>query len=385
MSEDGRYIYKVSELTSSIKIILEDSFPRIWVEGEISNFKRHSSGHFYFTLKDEKSEISCVFFKSSNEKIKFDITGGIHVICSGKISIYEKRGNYQLYVSSMTPKGMGSLQLAFEQLKEKLFKEGLFDGSRKRPIPLLPERIGIVTSPTGAAIRDILNVLERRFSNVEVVLSPVKVQGEEAKEEIAAAIEDLNRLGNIDVIIVGRGGGSLEDLWAFNEEIVARAIYNSKAPIISAVGHEVDYVISDFVADLRAPTPSAAAELVVAKKSEMKEKIEAIEKILFNFPLNIVNEYTQRIDEIESDLLLRFRHYVELKGNFFELSSQKLELLNPLNILNRGYSITFKLPGKKVIKDTRSLKDGDLVETRILKGSFKSRIYILPRSLHAKN
>lgn len=374
MTQNGRYIYTVSELTSSIKSILEDSFPHIWVEGEISNFKSHSSGHFYFTLRDGKSELKCVFFRSDNEKIKFEIKDGMLVYCSGRISIYEKQGAYQLYVSSMEPKGMGALQLAFEQLKEKLFKEGLFDESHKKPIPLLPDRIGIITSPTGAAIRDILHVLNKRFSNVEIIIYPVKVQGDGAKEEIVCAIEDFNKFNNIDVIILGRGGGSLEDLWAFNEEIVVRAIYNSKIPIISAVGHEIDWTISDFVADVRAATPSVAAELVIAKKSELIERLGYYEEKLKDFPLDIVREYEQRIDEYADGLALRFRHYLELKEERFNMLAEKIEILSPLAILNRGYSITFKAPGQKVVKDAKVLKKGDMVETKVFQGAFKSRV-----------
>lgn len=374
MSKDGRYIYKVSELTAGIKIVLEDSFPNIWVEGEISNFRNPTSGHFYFTLKDEKSELKSVFFKSNNQKVKFEIEDGMHVVCCGRVSVYEKRGEYQLYVSKMEPQGIGALQLAFEQLKERLYKEGLFDESHKRPIPSLPQRIGIVTSSTGAAIRDILHVLNKRFSNVEVILNPVAVQGEGAKEEISAAIEDLNKMGGIDVIIVGRGGGSLEDLWPFNEEAVVRAIYNSKIPIISAVGHEIDWTISDFVADLRAATPSVAAELVIAKKSELIERLDAVEKRLSGFPLDIVKEYEQHLDEIEGDLRLRFRHYLEIKEGGFKLLCEKLEILSPLSILNRGYSITFRLPACKILKDVKSLKSGDLIETRVSKGTFRSRV-----------
>lgn len=374
MTQNGRYIYTVSELTSSIKSILEDSFPHIWVEGEISNFKSHSSGHFYFTLRDGRSELKCVFFRSDNEKIKFEIKDGMLVYCSGRISIYEKQGAYQLYVSSMEPKGMGALQLAFEQLKEKLFKEGLFDESHKKPIPLLPDRIGIITSPTGAAIKDILHVLNKRFSNVEIIIHPVKVQGDGAKEEIVCAIEDFNKFDNIDVIIVGRGGGSSEDLWAFNEEIVARAIYNSKIPIISAVGHEIDWTISDFVADVRAATPSVAAELVIAKKSELIERLGYYEEKLKDFPLDIVREYEQRIDEYADGLALRFRHYLELKEERFNMLAEKIEILSPLAILNRGYSITFKAPGQKVVKDAKVLKKGDMVETKVFQGAFKSRV-----------
>ena len=373
MEDTGRYIYTVSQLTSSIKIVLEDSFQNIWVDGEISNFKA-VAGHFYFTLKDDKSELKCVFFKSSNEKIKFEIKDGMQVLCRGKISIYEQRGVYQLYVARIEPKGIGELQLAFEQLKEKLFKEGLFDEAHKKPIPLLPERIGIVTSITGAAIRDILHVLNKRFSNVEVIINPVKVQGDEAKEEISSAIEEFNRLGNVDVMIVGRGGGSLEDLWAFNEEIVARAIYNSKIPVISAVGHEIDWTISDFVADLRAPTPSVAAEMVIAKKSELTGRLDEIEKKIINFPMDIVREYEQRLDEIEDGIGLRFRHYMELKEDNFKLLSEKIQILSPLGILDRGYSISFKLPDRKIIKNSQTLKKGDEIETRVSKGSFVSRV-----------
>jgi len=376
MVKEGTYIYKVSELTSSIKLVLEDSFTNVWVEGEISNFKSPMSGHFYWTLKDDKSELKSVFFKGDNEKIKFEIKDGMHVICFGRISVYEKQGAYQLYVKKVEPKGVGALQLAFEQLKEKLFKEGLFDDACKKPIPKLPERIGIVTSSTGAAIRDILHVLKNRFANVEIVINPVRVQGEGAKEEIAGAIEDFNRLNNVDVIIVGRGGGSIEDLWAFNEEMVARAIYNSRVPIISAVGHEIDWTISDFVADLRAPTPSVAAELVIAKKSDLIEALDNIEKRLKSFPLDVLNEYEQRLDDIEEGLILRFKHYVELKEGGFKLVFEKLEMLSPLGVLKRGYSITFRHPGGRVVKDAGEVKKGDMVETRVFKGHFRSKVEV---------
>jgi len=396
MVKEGTFVYKVSELTSGIRTVLEASFSNIWVEGEISNFKNHSSGHFYFTLKDDKSELKCTFFRSYNEKRKFEIQDGMQVICFGRVSVFEKRGQYQMNVIKMEPKGVGALQLAFEQLKKKLFEEGLFDEARKRPIPMLPNRIGIVTSPTGAAIRDMLHVLDKRFSNVEVLINPVRVQGQGAKEEIVTAIEDFNKLGNIDVMIVGRGGGSLEDLWAFNEEVVVRAIHASKIPVISAVGHEIDWTISDFVADLRAPTPSVAAERAIANKGEIVERLENLERRLKDYPLNIVKEYEQRLDDIEDRLELkfrhcielyeqrlddiedglglRFRHYIEIKEGNFKLLSEKLEILSPLGILGRGYSISFKLPEGKVIKDVKSLKAGDMVETRLSKGSFRSKV-----------
>ena len=273
-------IYTVSELTSKIRDLLEGEFSEIIVEGEISNLKEPLSGHLYFTLKDEKAQIKAVIFRGQVRFLKFRPQDGQHVLCWGRIGVYEPRGEYQLIVDYIEPKGLGALQLAFEQLKRKLEQEGLFDPSRKRPLPLLPRRIGIVTSPKGAVIRDMLNVLKRRFENLEILIYPVRVQGEGAAEEIAQGIDYLGNCGDVDVIIVARGGGSLEDLWAFNEEIVARSIYRCPVPVISAVGHETDYTISDFVADLRAPTPSAAAELVVKRKEELRERICFMERRL---------------------------------------------------------------------------------------------------------
>jgi exodeoxyribonuclease VII large subunit len=275
-----RKIYSVSEITAQIKDLLETEFPEVLVEGEISNFTAAASGHLYFVLKDQGAQIKCAFFRQRARLLKFKPEDGLSVLASGRIGVYEPRGEYQLYVEGLEPKGIGSLQLAFEQLKAKLQAEGLFDAAHKKPLPLLPRTIGIVTSPTGAAVQDILRILGRRHQNLRVLLYPAKVQGTGAREEIAAGIEYLNTLGEIDVLIVGRGGGSMEDLWAFNEEIVARAISASRIPVISAVGHEIDFTIADFVADLRAPTPSAAAELVVLKKSEFTEKIGGLEQRL---------------------------------------------------------------------------------------------------------
>jgi len=277
-----RPIYTVSQLTAEIKTLLERNFEHLWVEGEISNLRLPSSGHFYFTLKDEAAQVRGVMFKSQNRLLKFNPADGLQVICYGRVSVYEPRGEYQIVVDYMEPKGLGALQLAFEQLKEKLAREGLFDPGHKKPLPPLPQRIGIVTSPTGAAIRDILQIIDRRFANVHILLYPVRVQGLGAAQEIARAIGELNQWPEIDVIIVGRGGGSLEDLWAFNEEVVARAIFDSRVPIISAVGHEIDFTIADFVADLRAPTPSAAAELVVKNKLELIQALESFEIRLRN-------------------------------------------------------------------------------------------------------
>ncbi len=263
-----RKIYSVSELSQRIKNLLEKEFPDVWVTGEISNFRAASSGHLYFTLKDATAQIRAVCFRNQARYLKFRPQDGISVIVRGHLSIYEARGEYQLYVEYLEPAGLGALQLAFEQLKQKLAAEGLFEPARKKPLPVLPRAVGIVTSPTGAVIRDMLRILRRRFRNMNVVLYPVKVQGERAAEEIVEGIQYFNRHPFVDVVIVARGGGSLEDLWAFNEEIVARAIAGSEIPVISAVGHETDFTIADFVADLRAPTPSAAAELVVRRKED---------------------------------------------------------------------------------------------------------------------
>jgi exodeoxyribonuclease VII large subunit len=263
-----RKIYTVSEISLEIKGLLEQKFPDVWVTGEVSNYRAAASGHLYFTLKDASAQLRAVCFRNQARYLKFKPQDGISVIARGHLSVYEARGEYQLYVDFLEPAGLGALQLAFEQLKAKLAAEGLFDAARKKPLPVLPRAIGIVTSPSGAAIRDILRVLRRRFRNMNVLLYPAKVQGEGAAEEIAEGIEYFNRHRVVDVMIVGRGGGSLEDLWAFNEESVARAIVASEIPVISAVGHETDFTIADFVADLRAPTPSAAAELVVHRKQD---------------------------------------------------------------------------------------------------------------------
>ena len=290
-----RTILTVSELTQEIKDLLELTYSDIWVEGEISNLRIPPSGHTYLTLKDDFSQIRAVLFKGQARHLRFAPEDGFHVICRGRVSVYEKRGEYQIILGSMEPKGIGALQLAFLQLKEKLEKEGLFSLDRKKPLPVLPQRIGIVTSPTGAVIRDMLHIIDRRFENVHILLYPVRVQGEGASFEIAEGIEYLNRYGDVDVIIVGRGGGSLEDLWAFNEEPVARAISRSRIPIISAVGHETDYTISDFVADVRAPTPSAAAELVVKDKREVRNTVRSL-------AIRLENQMRQTLQEVQSHL-----------------------------------------------------------------------------------
>jgi len=270
----SRRIYSVAELSLEIRNLLEKQFPDVWVTGEVSNLRAAASGHLYFTLKDETAQLRAVCFRNQARYLKFKPQDGLAVIVRGHLSVYEARGEYQLYVEFLEPAGLGALQLAFEQLKQKLAAEGLFDLARKKPLPVLPRVIGVVTSPTGAVIRDILRILRRRFRNMNVLLYPVKVQGEGAAKDIAQGIEYFNRRAPVDVMIVARGGGSLEDLWAFNEEVVARAIAASKIPVISAVGHETDFTIADFVADLRAPTPSAAAELVVHRKQDFVTELD---------------------------------------------------------------------------------------------------------------
>ena len=346
-----RHIITVSELTQEIKDILEMKFPDIWVEGEISNLRIPPSGHVYFTLKDDFSQIRAVLFRLQARILRFSPEDGLHVICRGRVGLYEKRGEYQLILEDMEPKGIGALQLAFLQLKERLEREGLFDISHKKPIPLIPQTIGIITSPTGAVIRDMLHIIQRRFENVHIVLYPVRVQGEGASMEIARAIEHFNERKEVDVIIVGRGGGPLEDLWAFNQESVARAIYHSEIPVISAVGHETDFTISDFVADLRASTPSAAAELVVRDKREVSNRIGQFDdrlrstihqviqedrrdlfhlRAMLKDPRKRIEEYFLRVDDLFNRLFFLASWTLKRRKEKNLHLSQGLALRNPL-------------------------------------------------------
>ena len=325
VSQDAK-VYQVSQLTRDIKAIMEAAFDSIWVEGEISNFRTVASGHSYFVLKDAKSQVRCVLFKGHRAGIKFQPEDGDQVLLFGRITVYDARGEYQIVTESMEPRGLGALQKAYEQLKIKLEKEGLFDEEKKKPLPEFPWKIGVVTSSTGAAVRDILNIVRRRNPKVSVLLYPAKVQGEGAAKEIAQGIHELNQRKDIEVIIIGRGGGSLEDLWAFNEEEVARAINTSRIPIVSAVGHEIDFTIADFAADLRAPTPSAAAELTVpiledtlreigslnealinSLEKKLKDYFDLLKRLMdrrfFHQPKEIFNPQIQRIDELHSRLL----------------------------------------------------------------------------------
>ncbi len=394
------HIYKVSELTKELKGHIETAFPSVWIEGEVSNVKSPSSGHLYFTLKDETSQIQAVFFAFRNKGLGFTLQDGMKVIVSGGITVYEKAGNYQVNVRKMEPAGIGALQLAFEQLKKKLFEEGLFDAARKRPVPRIPSRIGIVTSPTGAAFQDILNVLDRRFSNIHIILAPTLVQGIEAPPQIVKAIELLNEMAEVDVIIVTRGGGSLEDLWAFNDENVARAIVHSKIPVISAVGHEIDWTICDFVSDLRVPTPTAAAELVIIQKSDLleqlnqfskdmliylKNRFESAKKTLqtlsqhpvFKFPKARLEMLNQSLDLSLERCLHQIKRQMQAKSSSFESLSKRLEALSPLAILNRGYTVTRTLKDFKIVKKYSQVSIGEEVETILSHGKMISVIKLL--------
>ena len=388
-------ILTVSELTYQIKKRIEPDFKDIWLEGEISNYKRHeASGHVYFTLKDEGASIRAALWRG-NARIflkNYSPKDGDKVIVHGKIEVYEPRGEYQIIVDFIEPLGIGELQMKFEMLKRKLAEEGLFDKKHKKPIPEFPERIGVVTSSTGAAIRDIINIISRRFPAVELILYPVRVQGEGAAEEIAQAIRDFNLYGKVDVIIVGRGGGSIEDLWAFNEEIVARAIFESKIPIISAVGHEIDYSISDFVADLRAPTPSAAAELVVKNRLELIENIKStlytlhqlvVEKIkkdkkeiehlvksyAFNRPLDWLNQYARTVDEITRSLDVAMSHKLEIWKKTLGEWQKRFESVNPEAALKRGYAIVYK--NGKIVHGCDELELNDEFKVKFHNGTIK--------------
>ena len=358
-----RHVWKVSEITERISEILETAFRDIWVEGEVSNYHAAQSGHLYFTLKDARSQIRCVCFRDQVRGLKFRPEDGLQVTVRGSLGVYEPRGEYQIYVSHIEPVGLGALQLAFEQLKKRLAEEGLFDEKRKKPVPVLPRRIGVVTSPTGAAIRDILRVLKRRFPNVHVLLFPVKVQGEGAAGEIVAALQYFNRAKAVDVLIVARGGGSLEDLWAFNEEIVARAIAASQIPVITGIGHETDFTIADFAADLRAPTPSAAAEIVVRSRQEFERHIADYFRNLVQQMRYRISQWRHHVRDLEShrgfrqlELLVRRR-----RQQVDELSSSlavglRLRLASTMQRLTRASSkvASFDLRGRAEVARRRA-------------------------------
>jgi exodeoxyribonuclease VII large subunit len=391
----ARKFLTVSELNGLIKGTLESELAAVWVQGEISNFRVPPSGHYYFTLKDDKSQICAVMFRRQGRALRFTPENGMAVLCLGRVSLYAARGDLQLYVEDMEAQGQGALFFAFEQLKKKLAAEGMFAPERKKPLPFLPRSIGIVTSDRGAALQDMLRILGDRYLDRRVLIRPVKVQGDGAAAEIAEAIVDLNHHKEIDVMIIGRGGGSLEDLWAFNEEVVARAIASSKIPIVSAVGHEIDFTIADFVADLRAPTPTAAAEMVLPRKADLidqlrvletqlirkmafqletaKENIAALAKRLSD-PTRKLRENQQRLDELSIDLLRRFHERLrQSKDRLAELAG-RLGALSPLAVLERGYCISHKLPEERIVKSAAVLNIGDTVRVTFAEGKARCRV-----------
>jgi exodeoxyribonuclease VII large subunit len=379
MSSGERQVYTVSELTGQLKAALEEAFPAVWVEGEISNLRTPGSGHSYFTLKDEGAQISAVLFRGRGRRVRFDLEDGMQVLTFGGLDVYAARGQYQLVVEMMEPKGLGALQLAFEQLKRRLEAEGLFDEGRKRPLPAFPRVIGVVTSPTGAAIRDILNIIGRRFGDLRVLIAPVRVQGDEAPGEILQALANLQEVAELDVVIVGRGGGSIEDLWAFNDERVARAIVACRVPVISAVGHETDFTIADFVADLRAPTPSGAAELVVREKLTViealaelyarlkqavtaeiagyRERVEYLgRRRVLTDPARALRDLHRRLDELQGRLRLGLRASQRQVSHRVALATGGLRRSNPLARIAGGAALLTQLKGRLVASAGHSVK-----------------------------
>lgn len=394
-----QYVLSVTETNKYIKEILSRDLilSNLWLRGEISNYKNHYSGHMYFTIKDEFSTLKCVMFRTYNSQLGFVPENGMKVIVRGYVSVFERDGQYQLYVMEMQPDGIGNLHLAYEQLKRKLQEEGLFDEIYKKKIPFLPKSVGVVTSSTGAVIRDIIQVMSRRFSNVELKLIPVAVQGDGAGLQISRAIKKFNELGCVDVIIVARGGGSLEELWAFNEEVVARSIFESEIPIISAVGHETDFTIADFVADLRAPTPSAAAEMVVPERNALenrltnldvrlqsamvknltyaKSELERLENsVVFKQPFDRIYQQRMRLDVLQRYMFKGLQMNYEKSRSRFALLAGKLDALSPLTVLARGYSVTKSLESGKTINSIRSIKQGDKVEVSLSDGKLLCEI-----------
>ena len=420
-------VYTVTQVTQLVKLELETAFPLLWVEGEISNFHRHSSGHVYFTLKDATSQLRGVLFRSDARQVPFEMKDGLQVICRGRINVYEPRGEYQLVADLVQPKGKGALQLAFEQLKEKLKKEGLFELQRKKKLPLLPKKIGIVTSPRGAAIVDVLKTLERRFARLHILIYPVKVQGEGAAEEIVAGIDYLGTVPDLDVIVVGRGGGSMEDLWAFNEEKVARAIFRSPVPVISAVGHEVDFTIADFVADIRASTPTAAAEMVIEKEEAFEERIRNLQEkmahhlkyafqefkhrvfrlsqdqVFQSFKERLLN-LEQEVDELELKAWNLMRRkaqriaqmksqaalFAEMMRNIlkaklqdgeagWERLSASLQALSPLAVLKKGYTLCWQGDGRRLVRAIDDLQRDEDVTVSFYSGEFTCEVKNIDR------
>jgi exodeoxyribonuclease VII large subunit len=394
----ARKVYTVSQVNEQIHELLEASFPELWVEGELSNCRAYPSGHTYMTLKDEGAQIAAVLFKGAAFGLKFKPADGLKVLVRARVSSYVKRGDVQLIVSSMEPREKGALQLAFEQLKARLAAEGLFAEERKKPLPPYPRRAGIITSSQGAAVHDMITVLSRRWPALEILLYPVKVQGEGAAAEIARAVADFNALlPDTDVLLVGRGGGSIEDLWAFNEEPVARAIAASRIPVISCVGHETDFTIADFAADVRAPTPSAAAELAVPDQaavlagladcrrrltSSIVELVRGLEARLdfarrhpfLQSPHRMYEERSKRVDELSGRLPEALRRVLLHAEKDLRLQMEKLDAFSPLKVLGRGYAIAEKLPGREILRRAEQVRPGDRVRVRLRQGEIHCEV-----------
>ncbi|MDO8726502.1 MAG: exodeoxyribonuclease VII large subunit [Candidatus Methanoperedens sp.] len=397
MSGDLKGIYTVHEFTLAVKGILTGGqFNDVWIRGEISNFKNHTSGHRYFTLKDKNSALQCVMFKWHGQNLRFELEHGMKVLILGDLDVYEQRGQYQLKVRAIRPDGIGELYKAFEQLKNKLAMEGLFSPEHKKALPRFPKKIGIATSETGAVLHDILTVLKRRYP-VSVLFIPTMVQGESAAGSIVHSIELLNRT-DVDLIILGRGGGSLEDLWAFNEEIVARTIFNSKLPIISAVGHETDFTIADFVSDIRAPTPSAAAEIAVPDRQELYNQVMRLRELLIERQRRSIQDSCLRIDELGKSFdprvyreklsdnmqylddmaqrqILSMHRMLEIKTSHFGACAGKLDAVSPLRTLSRGYSIAMKYPEKTIVRWISDVEKNDEIQILVNDGKIKCGVH----------
>ena len=379
----------VSQINGYVKKILDHNIilNNVWVKGELSNFKRHYSGHLYITLKDEGGVLKAVMFRGAAATLAFEPADGMKVLARGRVSVYEAGGAYQLYIEEMIPDGVGELYIAYEQLKKQLADEGLFDERHKKPIPKFPKAVGVVTAPTGAAVRDIINVITRRYPMAEIILYPAKVQGTGAAESVVKAIEYFNATREVDTLIVGRGGGSIEDLWAFNEEITARAIYASEIPVISAVGHETDFTIADFVADLRAPTPSAAAEIAVPSTPELAARITAdksriqqsiisrieggrllLKRFKMRTPKDRIDEYSLRVDAMTRSMENSLKMKTMSLRRHFAAQAAKLDALSPLQTLSRGYAIPTREDGT-VIRSVGEVKSGDEFTLRLKDGS----------------
>jgi exodeoxyribonuclease VII large subunit len=391
-------VLTVGQLTAEIKDVLESSFAEVWVSGEISNLSRPQSGHCYLTLKDEDAQLRAVLWRTAASRIRFDLDDGLEVICHGHLDLYAPRGSYQLVIDQMLPKGLGALELALRKLRQRLAAEGLFDAARKRPLPRFPRQIAIVTSPTGAALRDFLEVLRRRWRGTDVLVLPARVQGAGAAAEIAAAIATANRLARpIDVLVVARGGGSLEDLWAFNEEPVVRAIAASRIPVVSAIGHEIDVTLADLVADVRALTPSEAAELVVPSREELladlvrherrlvaglrshaaaaRGRLEVLSgSVVFRRPTARIHDLARAVDELGQRTERAIGQAMRASRGLVEAKAAHLESLSPLAILGRGYSLTRRPADDGWIRSADVLSPGDEIVTRFARGEVTSRV-----------